>query len=173
MGASPLTRGKHSTPWDTRAWNGRIPAHAGKTARSCRRLTMRRAHPRSRGENSFDDFNNAILRGASPLTRGKPAPGRAAGPPAGRIPAHAGKTPSALGSPRPPPAHPRSRGENDPGSTQPERLMGASPLTRGKLWAERRWGTCRGRIPAHAGKTQWKTHIAVCVSAHPRSRGEN
>ena len=50
--------------------------------------------------------------GSSPLTRGKLLCQALECSAEGLIPAHAGKTPSALGSPRPPPAHPRSRGEN-------------------------------------------------------------
>ena len=51
-GSSPLTRGKrqhhHRRPRDRRL----IPAHAGKTARRRTSRVLRRAHPRSRGENS-------------------------------------------------------------------------------------------------------------------------
>ena len=51
-GSSPLTRGKHRA--GTRDWstNGLIPAHAGKTAAFTACAVGRRAHPRSRGENS-------------------------------------------------------------------------------------------------------------------------
>ena len=52
-GSSPLTRGKPLHP-DSRAMHrGLIPAHAGKTSASTSRTQRRRAHPRSRGENSF------------------------------------------------------------------------------------------------------------------------
>ena len=91
--------------------------------------------------------------GSSPLTRGKlvDAVARAVGE--GLIPAHAGKTIAvgpALGRLR---AHPRSRGENDPGAVEWYTRAGSSPLTRGK---RRIIGVplgVVGLIPAHAGKT--------------------
>ena len=91
----------------------------------------------------------------------------------GLIPAHAGKTSMWTGQPSTRRAHPRSRGENDPGSTQPERLMGSSPLTRGKRSADDRHDLAGGLIPAHAGKTPGDPRAGDACRAHPRSRGEN
>ena len=51
--------------------------------------------------------------------------------------------------------------------------MGSSPRGRGKPSPRRTQCTSFGLIPAWAGKTQWKTRIAECVSAHPRVGGEN
>ena len=136
-------------------------------------MTAQGAHPRSRGENEAARQPHGWETGSSPLTRGKPYNMPRPAQEQRLIPAHAGKTRTASGPPRPPSAHPRSRGENDPGSTQPERLMGSSPLTRGKHAR----GSCAaadpGLIPAHAGKT-FKPVDRVCAYwAHPRSRGEN
>ena len=50
-GSSPLTRGKLESGRRGHRNTGRIPAHAGKTAKSAARGTIRAAHPRSRGEN--------------------------------------------------------------------------------------------------------------------------
>ena len=91
--------------------------------------------------------------GSSPLTRGKlpldPPPVRMGG----LIPAHAGKTRLSpihrMGSP----AHPRSRGENNPLVYTGATLSGSSPLTRGKPVPVRSHHRSRGLIPAHAGKT--------------------
>ena len=91
----------------------------------------------------------------------------------GIIPAHAGKTPSALGSPRPLPDHPRSRGENIWTVTQSRGCRGSSPLTRGKLAICPRIPARRGIIPAHAGKTRLPWVRSVDLEDHPRSRGEN
>ena len=72
--------------------SGLIPAHAGKTVSTPVGALKTGAHPRSRGEN-VDDGDQAIPRtGSSPLTRGKPRVGPAAGFGLGLIPAHAGKT---------------------------------------------------------------------------------
>ena len=131
------------------------------------------AHPRSRGENTGGQLTKVRHPGSSPLTRGKrPRYADQAVRPR-LIPAHAGKTAPRSPRSRPAPAHPRSRGENRWRARRGHRGSGSSPLTRGKHRTVVPRGTIEGLIPAHAGKTQWKTHIAVCVSAHPRSRGEN
>ena len=50
---------------------------------------------------------------------------------------------------------------------------GASPLTRGKRKDEDGKTAIRGRIPAHAGKTDAGLDRLDHLGAHPRSRGEN
>ena len=114
-----------------------------------------------------------MRKGASPLTRGKLSIAATKTAPMGRIPAHAGKTTSARQVSPSPRAHPRSRGENTSSVMLISMILGASPLTRGKL----SWPTPRmvspGRIPAHAGKT-WREALGPpSPGAHPRSRGEN
>ena len=153
MGSSPLTRGKPppvSPPWWRR---GLIPAHAGKTIARARLASTRRAHPRSRGENSDTEKSACPLSGSSPLTRGKPLGLGGGVVPAGLIPAHAGKTGSLRLGCRHVGAHPRSRGENR-ASVRPHGCRGgSSPLTRGKQHARRIDREASGLIPAHAGKT--------------------
>ena len=71
------------------------------------------------------------------------------------------------------PAHPRSRGENGPGSARASAPVGSSPLTRGK---RQKWSVvriARRLIPAHAGKTARHVCVLLHGGAHPRSRGEN
>ena len=114
---------------------------------------VRRAHPRSRGENQSSPSSQRLSRGSSPLTRGKRDE-----PQGRRGPAR---------------AHPRSRGENaglwlysaDPG--------GSSPLTRGKPRISQSRRLTSRLIPAHAGKTYGVRDCARNGRAHPRSRGEN
>ena len=53
------------------------------------------------------------------------------------------------------------------------RLMGSSPLTRGKLRGVHAWRWAVGLIPAHAGKTDLDATFGHECPAHPRSRGEN
>ena len=71
VGSSPLTRGKPRHQARRLSARGLIPAHAGKTR--CLRgvAQMRRAHPRSRGENSSEAGDEKGSTGSSPLTRGK------------------------------------------------------------------------------------------------------
>ena len=153
MGSSPLTRGKPGREPPQRPRTRLIPAHAGKTF--------------------FFEALCQIQCGSSPLTRGKPAAANDASAPVGLIPAHAGKTERRSRGPRPPAAHPRSRGENDVGGDPAPRLLGSSPLTRGKLHAVSGELRRDGLIPAHAGKTRGSAEPYSHQQAHPRSRGEN
>ena len=173
LGSSPLTRGKRGPIVLPRGAERLIPAHAGKTLPNQERSVGVGAHPRSRGENPMIPSTETPRRGSSPLTRGKRDPRRNRRRTQGLIPAHAGKTRSAVLSPAFAPAHPRSRGEN--GVIPPELVprTGSSPLTRGK--PELHGHGMRGirLIPAHAGKTLFQEPQEVGVGAHPRSRGEN
>ena len=173
LGSSPLTRGKLPPRSARGRRRGLIPAHAGKTC--FRRSVWRRgpAHPRSRGENLFSPFSLATRAGSSPLTRGK-RPGCARSRMARRlIPAHAGKTKSTRLPASTPPAHPRSRGENEFTDGTRHQIDGSSPLTRGKPGLFSYTGHQCGLIPAHAGKTRHFAGGGACHAAHPRSRGEN
>ena len=91
-GSSPLTRGKRRGRGHGSRRSGLIPAHAGKTRFLALSGGDGRAHPRSRGENSWSTISSGTEIGSSPLTRGKresPVLDELA---AGLIPAHAGKT---------------------------------------------------------------------------------
>ena len=172
-GSSPLTRGKPRpilAPW---IGIGLIPAHAGKTGRTADGRASRRAHPRSRGENSPADEDSSAFFGSSPLTRGKLGALGVFAEVDRLIPAHAGKTCGRTGARTHARAHPRSRGENLSGCDEPINQLGSSPLTRGKHNCESSFHY-RGRlIPAHAGKTAEGQRPVHERAAHPRSRGEN
>ena len=71
-GSSPLTRGKLTSPDEQLIKLGLIPAHAGKTTNRRSVPTRPWAHPRSRGENLWQDWRTNTREGSSPLTRGKP-----------------------------------------------------------------------------------------------------
>ena len=172
-GSSPLTRGKPRLRSRSRQLQRLIPAHAGKTPFSPLTCITPPAHPRSRGENACAPASPTSWRGSSPLTRGKlhilPQRRNARR----LIPAHAGKTSTAIARPPRSGAHPRSRGENVPPGPRRVWIEGSSPLTRGKhphgihrvpVWR---------LIPAHAGKTPPASARQRGPSAHPRSRGEN
>ena len=90
-GSSPLTRGKRYR--DVRGWlQGRlIPAHVGKTMTAPPVAIHRRAHPRSRGENTGWLSEGGHHYGSSPLTRGKLGVDALNTLDERRIPAHAGK----------------------------------------------------------------------------------
>ena len=172
-GSSPLTQGKHEEGGRGGAETGLISAHAGKTRRGGAAGCRPRAHPRSRGENSFSACLSAKSRGSSPLTRGKPRRRHARAVTFGLIPAHAGKTYRAIPRRFSGRAHPRSRGENPIRPSPRYRSNGSSPLTRGKQETAANQDPESGLIPAHAGKTEFTGALVDGSGAHPRSRGEN
>ena len=172
-GSSPLTRGKHPLVRGTFAVGGLIPAHAGKTGRGQDPRRKRGAHPRSRGENTANQASAFCDPGSSPLTRGKRRSAISALLEPGLIPAHAGKTSSSRATSATYRAHPRSRGENSPNQGYEAKVSGSSPLTRGKRAARASDGILTGLIPAHAGKTAYRSGEDTQAVAHPRSRGEN
>ena len=134
---------------------------------------MRRAHPRSRGENCGTSNVPMGDVGSSPLTRGKRHGCHGVLWVLGLIPAHAGKTSIDNHCPEVAGAHPRSRGENYRHMQHDEALGGSSPLTRGKPPGPDLTPTALRLIPAHAGKTYKERKQAEARAAHPRSRGEN
>ena len=150
-----------------------IPAHAGKTSGRSEAPLQRATHPRSREEN-IDAWQLPERHvGSPPLARGKPQQGRESSDCARLIPAHAGKTgPFGLVW-FVVAAHPRSRGENPASIVRPFRMLGSSPLTRGKPPAVGVRAPTLRLIPAHARKTYGRTASAPSSTAHPRSRGEN
>ena len=172
-GSSPLTRGKRTGSDPLGLHPGLIPAHAGKTLPRTFAAPTLRAHPRSRGENVPWWGSFQLVRGSSPLTRGKHCFG-CCGRGGGRlIPAHAGKTTDAALILACSKAHPRSRGENGGIGRLVLGHEGSSPLTRGKPGARGARRSPVGLIPAHAGKTPWGGGRGWPGGAHPRSRGEN
>ena len=132
---------------------GITPACAGKTIMSISKRSMRRDHPRMRGEDPSEAQMGDVVSGSPPHARGRlevPARGRRVC----RItPACAGKTrgddvPHAV-----PPDHPRMRGED----SEPTRAIpppkGSPPHARGRPRRRIR-GVQKSRItPACAGKT--------------------
>ncbi len=92
-GSSPLARGGRSPPPTPHRVHGLIPARAGRTWASWLASSAGRAHPRSRGEDTFARRRGLVELGSSPLARG--GPGQPVDQPAGPglIPARAGRTP--------------------------------------------------------------------------------
>ena len=172
-GSSPLTRGKPQPAFLKDLTERLIPAHAGKTGEGTENERNAQAHPRSRGENHQRACQQRPSTGSSPLTRGKPWAVTPLTNAKRLIPAHAGKTTYEGSVTFPRAAHPRSRGENDPGGRRQVGAGGSSPLTRGKPASGEDRRRRAGLIPAHAGKTTRPTPPPSRLEAHPRSRGEN
>ena len=173
LGSSPLTRGKHLSRGGAARLRGLIPAHAGKTRCPTSRFSPRRAHPRSRGENTQIRPSMTSPTGSSPLTRGKRDGWPVQSVVDGLIPAHAGKTQASARVALTVRAHPRSRGENARFILPASSAGGSSPLTRGKHAPTSPSSAHHRLIPAHAGKTRSRKPSKTILRAHPRSRGEN
>ena len=152
-GSSPLARGTRSALAHNADHCRFIPARAGNTSTTRRRIMSTTVHPRSRGEHHSRGWSRRARTGSSPLARGTRRRDDRLGQPHRFIPARAGNTPrSRSGSPAHP-VHPRSRGEH----TGPERSSpsstGSSPLARGTLVTNApSIAACRF-IPARAGNT--------------------
>ena len=172
-GSSPLTRGKRVKQHADQVSIRLIPAHAGKTRGYSLVGSAPAAHPRSRGGNPPTFGRSRVGAGSSPLTRGKHGTCQPALSIRQLIPAHAGKTLSALAAGLWKSAHPRSRGENFASGALAVCRWGSSPLTRGKRRCPHGERAVRGLIPAHAGKTYRRWTAVSSPTAHPRSRGEN
>ena len=113
-GSSPLTQGKLlSVPLEPFI-GGLIPAHAEKTSADRSRDPYRRAHPRTRGENTPPGYRTPPGVGSSPHTRGKQTARLILTAVIGLIPAHAGKTRTHRRTHSRLTAHPHSCGENRP-----------------------------------------------------------
>ncbi len=130
-GSSPRTRGtvvlSCILPDDRRF----IPADAGN--RSTRQLTISRppVHPRGRGEQVCEWAPRPVAIGSSPRTRGTVLCLDIKYEPYRFIPADAGNRRSPGLIRRPPPVHPRGRGEQLPPWKQIVFVLGSSPRTRG------------------------------------------
>ena len=134
---------------------------------------MRRAHPRSRGENMNKLIGSNSTTGSSPLARGKRVDELKPDAHGRLIPARAGKTTAPHSRQVVVSAHPRSRGENFHDLRHTGLTIGSSPLARGKLVSVLSVYRAGGLIPARAGKTSRTGRRRLPSRAHPRSRGEN
>ena len=172
-GSSPLARGTLLTIFDGLKAVGLIPARAGNTRSFTDSLSLRRAHPRSRGEHRRKSPIPPHKLGSSPLARGTRTQELPVVTVAGLIPARAGNTRSSHGHHRVDGAHPRSRGEHRCASRCRLVWLGSSPLARGTpprpFFRARR----PGLIPARAGNTRLDKWQKCSSRAHPRSRGEH
>ena len=91
-GSSPLTRGAQALAHPRETSLRLIPAHAGSTQESKRKVMLGTAHPRSRGEHCSTSWPPACRGGSSPLTRGARRCDHVPKSGVGLIPAHAGST---------------------------------------------------------------------------------
>ena len=173
---------------------GIIPALAGSTRIVSSMSSMRRDHPRSRGEHSVCYWESQPGCGIIPALAGSTAPDQPSPKPTGDhprsrgehlvaafdgagqpwiIPALAGSTSSSTVRPPPTGDHPRSRGEHSMTTSLPDPTRGSSPLSRGARSLGCVDVGLPGIIPALAGSTDRSAVVIPSGWDHPRSRGEH
>ena len=171
---------------------GIIPARAGFTAQSIRRIRRERDHPRSRGVYRSPVSGRIPGSGSSPLARGLRGGSAVVLGGAGIIPARAGFTLDEDRGPLRVGDHPRSRGVYRERARRALLGRGSSPLARGLPASTENAVRMRRIIPARAGFTGRHPRrrlgrpgssplarglLALCGSwtpstlDHPRSRG--
>ena len=130
-GSSPRARGALYDRRPGFGVSGIIPACAGSTTRGFPPTTVRRDHPRVRGEHGPRLLRHQECRGSSPRARGAHRHRRARRLPPGIIPACAGSTPAPQASADGCRDHPRVRGEHSQSQPVPWDRQGSSPRARG------------------------------------------
>ena len=124
-----------------------------------------------RGEKLTYEGLIQMMKGSSPLARGKVAYARGWRAASGIIPACAGKSPRGRAGGRVP-DHPRLRGEKKWLSLHIRLMGGSSPLARGKVENPDPRSVAARIIPACAGKRQFRDVKRPKSWDHPRLRGE-
>ena len=170
-GSSPLARGLPSSPSPINRKERIIPARAGFTAESQRKVRTQEDHPRSRGVYMTPGGQRPMSSGSSPLARGLPSSPSPINRKERIIPARAGFTGGSRPRGRTRRDHPRSRGVYCYIASAVGAKQGSSPLARG-LPLDATNATAAPRIiPARAGFTACASRPAAAALDHPRSRG--
>ena len=173
QGSSPHTRGALGAGGAPARVAGIIPAYAGSTRKAWSASSVRRDHPRIRGEHDRGRPAGAGGAGSSPHTRGAPPIPVKDRIDSRIIPAYAGSTPGSgtiAGSSQ---DHPRIRGEHGLLGHAHLSAQGSSPHTRGAPGSPRLAGGGVRIIPAYAGSTSGRRRGCQARWDHPRIRGEH
>ena len=172
-GSSPHTRGAPTAPCPAPRNGGIIPAYAGSTGVEAYPIFDEADHPRIRGEHRRAIWNDAMMMGSSPHTRGALSCRAHRWRIGWIIPAYAGSTVEIPAASFPSEDHPRIRGEHGSNSATTIWSTGSSPHTRGAPHAEHRSSRNAGIIPAYAGSTTAASISRTSPQDHPRIRGEH
>ena len=133
VGSSPLTRGTLMKLVLLLRSKRFIPAYAGNSLFTCRKITTFTVHPRLRGELDISFRFSSMKFGSSPLTRGTHVFEIVKQKRIRFIPAYAGNSSEPRTAIKPLLVHPRLRGELLVKDLKEALISGSSPLTRGTL----------------------------------------
>ena len=150
-----------------------IPAYAGSTGVEAYPIFDEADHPRIRGEHRRAIWNDAMMMGSSPHTRGALSCRAHRWRIGWIIPAYAGSTVEIPAASFPSEDHPRIRGEHGSNSATTIWSTGSSPHTRGAREWEWQGSPSRWIIPAYAGSTPTNPTGSAPLRDHPRIRGEH
>ena len=154
LGSSPRVRGKPLDLLVAVVDLRIIPARAGQTRHSMRRIPAIADHPRACGANAAYFCTVALESGSSPRVRGKQLRGLHGGHHLRIIPSRAGQTrPPSWWSSRTP-DHPRACGANARSHSTTRSASGSSPRVRGKPIPTQCGSANMRIIPARAGQTR-------------------
>ena len=154
MGSPPLTRGTQKRSERMTLYLRITPAYAGNTKSISAASSVRRDHPRLRGEHREFPASVAVSLGSPPLTRGTLLLPAARMGDFGITPAYAGNTLFLSFFFSPLQDHPRLRGEHDTCADFACVRLGSPPLTRGTPAARQCGNRHNGITPAYAGNTK-------------------
>ena len=171
-GLSPRLRGNRTSCGRRRLFPGTIPAPAGKPIGQSSNFTATRDYPRACGETADCTELEFFDEGLSPRLRGNPRRHSALGIPQGTIPAPAGKPATSMSCRSPRRDYPRACGETGPCLPRGRTVAGLSPRLRGNPRAHSGRDSCRGTIPAPAGKPPGSAGRKLQEEDYPRACGE-
>ncbi|VEH26930.1 Domain of uncharacterised function (DUF2825) [Cellulomonas fimi] len=172
-GSSPHAGRRHRRPATMATTTGLIPARGETTSVTRPPRRRRRAHPRTRGDDSGSGASPDPPQGSSPHAgrRLRTLPEDAAHD--GLIPAR-GETTSSAWSPRGSPrAHPRTRGDDLRRVTDERVARGSSPHAGRRRGRARRRARVVRLIPARGETTRTHGYPRARRRAHPRTRGDD
>ena len=172
-GSSPRA-GRRPAAVRARPGVGRLIPASGETTTRCRPTTsLRRAHPRERGDDAPAPAEAGRGPGSSPRAGRRLRPALGLHRPGGLIPASGETTSSRRSSGWDPTAHPREQGDDDDGRPHVELLAGSSPRAGRRRRDEARDVAGRRLIPASGETTSAACPPPPRPTAHPRERGDD
>ena len=135
--------------------------------------TLKKDHPRMRGEDHMSAVDDADVHGSPPHARGRQIGKFSEYRPHWITPACAGKTYAFRGETFSVRDHPRMRGEDVLVSVRRSPSTGSPPHARGRPLFQPGSGGLSWITPACAGKTAKRVQTSAMSWDHPRMRGED
>ena len=171
-GSPPHARGGDHPEQRREILGGITPARAGRRPQPVGWRQPQQDHPRTRGEEPLQTWARTWRTGSPPHARGGGGRDGQASVIHGITPARAGRSNFCSGDRPGRKDHPRTRGEERPGSRRQISSGGSPPHARGGGCPVSKSGNPRWITPARAGRS-YCSKVALWEDGdHPRTRGE-